>query len=109
MEQKRSTFPTSIKTLDGERRIPTEAELDHMLYELVRDTLTPMTPTRTRAHRPDRGRATRPGPRAGHTRPAGPRERPNGSATTCSICYRHPRARGDQEAAAAGQIPTFEA
>jgi hypothetical protein len=30
--------------MDGERRIPTEAELDHMLYELVRDKLTPDDP-----------------------------------------------------------------
>jgi hypothetical protein len=41
MDKKRSIFPTSIKTLDGARRVPTEAELDHMLYELVRDKLTP--------------------------------------------------------------------
>jgi hypothetical protein len=39
MEQKRSTFPTSIKTLDGERRVPTEAELDQMLFDLVKDKL----------------------------------------------------------------------
>jgi hypothetical protein len=37
----RRTCATEFKTLDGERRIPTEAELDHMLYELVRDKLTP--------------------------------------------------------------------
>jgi hypothetical protein len=30
--------------MDGERRIPAEAELDHMLYELVRDKLTPDDP-----------------------------------------------------------------
>jgi hypothetical protein len=39
IEQKRSTFPTSIKTLDGERQAPTEAELDRMLFELVKDKL----------------------------------------------------------------------
>jgi hypothetical protein len=36
----RRTCATEFKMLDGERRIPTEAELDHMLYELVRDKLT---------------------------------------------------------------------
>jgi hypothetical protein len=32
-------FPTRIKTLDGRRRAPTEAELDRMLFELVKDKL----------------------------------------------------------------------
>ena len=40
----RRTCATEFKTLHGERRIPTEAELDHMLYELVRDKLTPDDP-----------------------------------------------------------------
>ncbi len=44
MDKKRSIFPTSITTLDGARRMPTEAELDRMLYELVRDKLTPDDP-----------------------------------------------------------------
>jgi hypothetical protein len=35
MDKKRSIFPTSIKTLDGARRVPTEAELDRMLFQLV--------------------------------------------------------------------------
>ena len=32
----RRTFPTTVKTLDG-KSAPTEAELDRMLFELVRD------------------------------------------------------------------------
>ena len=40
----RRTFDTTIKALDGQRRVPTQAELDHMLYELVRDKLTPDPP-----------------------------------------------------------------
>ena len=35
MEKKRSIFPTSITTLDGATRVPTEAELDRMLFQLV--------------------------------------------------------------------------
>ena len=40
----RRTFDTTFKALDGQRRVPTQAELDHMLYELVRDKLTPDPP-----------------------------------------------------------------
>jgi hypothetical protein len=31
MEFQRRTFPTRIKTLDGDKRTPTEAEIDQML------------------------------------------------------------------------------
>jgi hypothetical protein len=37
--QKRNMFPTIIKTRDGERQAPAEAELDRMLFELIKDTL----------------------------------------------------------------------
>ena len=40
----RRTFNTSFKALDGQRRVPSQDELDHMLYELVRDKLTPDPP-----------------------------------------------------------------
>ena len=36
MELQHRTFPTTIKALDGERRVPTEAELDRMLFDMVR-------------------------------------------------------------------------
>jgi hypothetical protein len=83
----RRTCATEFKTLDGERRIPTEAELDHMLYELVRDKLTPDNPNPNPGapSRPRLSYAPRPAswasPSRGHAR-----ERPNGSATTCSRC-----------------------
>ena len=44
MENTRRTFDTTFKALDGQGRVPTQAELDHMLYELVRDKLTPEPP-----------------------------------------------------------------
>ena len=68
----RSMFPTSITTLDGARRVPTQAELDHMLYELVRDKLTPDDPDEPERTVPTEAEL-RQGPRAGHTRPAGTR------------------------------------
>ena len=40
----RHTFDTTFKALDGQRRVPPQDELDHMLYELVRDRLTPDPP-----------------------------------------------------------------
>jgi hypothetical protein len=41
MEKKRSTFPTRIKTLDGEGQATTEAELDRMLFDIVKRWCTP--------------------------------------------------------------------
>jgi hypothetical protein len=40
----RRTFDPTFKALDGQRRVPTQDELDHMLYELVRDKLAEPEP-----------------------------------------------------------------
>jgi hypothetical protein len=69
----RRTFDTRFKALDGQRRVPTQDELDHMLYELVRDKLAapdpdpdpgPTIPTETELRRKARelGLPVRPSP-----------------------------------------------
>lgn len=39
MEMQRRAFPPRSKTLGGERSVPTQAELDQMLFDLVIDKL----------------------------------------------------------------------
>jgi len=85
IEMQRRAFPTRIKTLGGEKPVPTQAELNQMLFDLVIDKLgghaaapaaEPAVPTDAEL----RDQARELGLPVPPPRP----EQPNGSATTCS-------------------------
>lgn len=85
MEFQRRSLPTTIKTLDGEKPAPTEAEIDQMLFDWSSVGAAGPSPPRPPKppSRPRPSYATRPASWAYPSRHHD-RERPNGSATTCS-------------------------